>query len=300
MQRPMALTSSLVYSTRSGAQFKGPERRIVVSRLSAVAALGLCLAVLLTSPSTAVTLGFMAPGSYDACPLPDRWSAPWYNQSLMIAIMQSSANTTSYRYENTGAFEDRMLAKVNTVGFFSYSGHGRTYGVYPGGANLHWYARSTSQLAHDSAMESYDVVNTCWDELRDVGLGPGLKWTVFYTCNFLTDGGSDYNKDRMMAMFKGLHLSLGFADSMYIEPDSGQAFGNRIYWGWELINAWHSANIMYQEPHDTTISKAVGALISKHDSFNSWSSTPPNYVPYVSPSKPGTESQFSTMWFVTI
>lgn len=253
----------------------------------------LCLAVALVcawaSSALGITMGLMAPGSYAACPLDDRWSAVNYIQYFQAELMKQSGVSTTFRYDNTQAWEDRLLAGIDTVNLFVYSGHGLDSGVYPGGANMHFYARDAAHGGHTSTEHSWDIVNTCWDELRDVGLGPTLKWTFFYTCNHLrTD--DDYEKDRMMAMFQGLHLSCGFARAMYIDPNAGTMMAQRMRNGWSIIDAWNETNRYYQEPQATTWTKVVGHQSCASDTMFSWSGSVPSYIRNGMPG--ATEPQF--------
>lgn len=235
--------------------------------------------------------GYMAPGSYAACRQADRYSAISFCEGVEWALNTDMRNATGVWYEDQNAFESRYLSNVNTVDMFIYSGHGIEAGAYEGqepnltpysgGANLHWYARNSTNTYHLATdyWETYWEVNTSWDNLSAQGMGTSyLKWLCFYTCNFLKTT-TDAYKDQMMDMFDGLHLACGFARVMYIEPYQGDWFGYALTDDMAIVEAWNVSSAIYQEPHDPTWTKCVGHYTCAYETIYDYENDPPAYIP---------------------
>jgi len=201
---------------------------------------------------------------------------------------QLSGTTVFSRYD-TGVYDSELRSTSvgpNFANFFSYSGHGHRYDYGQiGGASLHPYSRSSSQRYHGSAEESYGDVNTAWDELRlgHHGTTEELRWFSAYTCNFLTNGGLQSNKDRQGYMFEGLHLALGFAGVMYLDSRAGTDYGAYLNSGYTIKNAWHTINMTWQENHSLVTSRVFGHWHTQADSFPAYNTESLTWYVHFSP-----------------
>lgn len=134
-------------------------------------------------------------------------------QSFMLT------DTTSNKY----VFQDDWAYDVD---FFAYAGHGTSNTGYNA---LHFRTIGTDADDHTSA-DHTDASKLAKIEARTTGirLGGTLKYATFYTCNFLTNGGSTTKQEEIYKMFEGARLVMGFASTMYLDSREGTRYGNRM------------------------------------------------------------------------
>ena len=244
-------------------------------RLRVLVFLTIAVAVTLLSPgqASAQKMGYSAVNDYTSGPLDCQYGSLVKPKPFIQNFFNTIAtgNPAYYWWTNDYVLDTKLKSATegpNYVNMWMYAGHGYdlTYGQQ-GGSSLHLYARSASTKYHGISNEYTSDTNTVWDELRlgHHGTTEELKWFVTYSCNFLRNGGSQYNVDRQGYMFEGLHQVLGFASIMYVYADVGTLFAQRINNGYSVLNAWHLANDAWQPAG--VVTRVYGHYHTFSDSF---------------------------------
>lgn len=244
-------------------------------RFLLIAAIALVFTLIVSGGvASAASMGFAGLNDYTSGPLDctygDR-AGRSFCQNVKAAI--PSSNPTVFQRWDTAVYDTDLRTAPNLCNFFVYSGHGRRYDLgQSGGASWHVYAQNTSTRYHGSSHESYASINTTWSELRlgHYGSTDTLRWCAAYTCNWLTNGGLQSNKDAQGYMFEGLHQALGFAGVMFLDSRAGTDFGNYITAGYTIKGSWHTINLVWQAGHDPVISRVFAHSRTATDSWASY------------------------------
>jgi Family of unknown function (DUF6345) len=200
--------------------------------------------------------------------------------------LKAGGHSVSFYALNDAAYQMDLKAYgiADTVKFFAYSGHGLRYDYYPqlnDSSATHFFAQDGYPSSHDGTQEGADKVNATWDEVR-LGHGAnGTRWASFYSCNWLTNGGSSSRQQKIGRMFEGLRLMTGFASVMYLDSREGSTYGNYLRGGNTIINSWFAAARKWQPQNSAdVIVRVYGYRPASSDTINSNVSAAPNYVNY--------------------
>jgi hypothetical protein len=157
----------------------------------------------------------------------------------------------NHKKYNTEAFEYDMTYlrdKVDDANLFVWGGHGIDYLSDVGKANgkesaAHFYNLNSTTSFHPITSHNDGRANASWSEIR---WGNTIDYAVMWTCNFLHTGGDSANLRKILKMFDKMHIMLGFASKMYVNPDEGKSFGDYLIQGYKLKDAWVNATLKYQ------------------------------------------------------
>lgn len=137
-----------------------------------------------------------------------------------------------------------------------------------------------SRTDHSSSEEGLDSVNATWDEVH-MGSTEVLRFASFYSCNWLTNGGSQERQDKIMQMLEGVNLVTGFASTMYLDSREGTTYGAKLEDGFSVREAWFEAAQRWQPQLDPAGSivyaRVVGHVSAKDDTFYSYQSSVPTH-----------------------
>ena len=178
----------------------------------------------LSSQVLAYTSGYAGISNYGNCSYGDRAGAQ-YVTNLQNSI--SSICTQSFKLTNTNANKYVFQSSwSNSVDFFAYSGHGLSSSTY---SSLHFRNIGVDATNHNGA-DHNDPTKLAKIEARtyEIRMGESLKYATFYSCNFLTNGGSTAKQEEIYKMFEGARLAMGFASIMFIDSREGTYYGNRL------------------------------------------------------------------------
>lgn len=181
--------------------------------------LTIALIFLLALPNTVSAKTYLmeaqnAYGTFTYCGLGDR---PSYQYTDNIEPYLQGAGFNLYvKWYDWHAWESDLTYsanRVNNATFFIWAGHGLGYNwadgfgtVNPyGEAGIHFFNANSTSNWHSFRNHFDDLSLSRWSEIK-WGYG-SMKWASAYTCNFLKTGGSSTNLDKILRMFKGLHVT---------------------------------------------------------------------------------------------
>ena len=234
--------------------------------------------IVLPSHSFAATLysGFDGVDQYETiggCDFGDRYGIE-YVRNLNNALGSKFYNLFSY--EDKYAWEiDLTGSAANSVDFFAFAGHGvgATY-LGNGNAAAHFFTQNSSSPPYHPSHQT-DACNADWSEISWGGSDSDLKWVTMYSCHFLQNYGNQTYYNNLKHIFNGVHLVMGFASVMYLDPNEGTEYGNYISAGRSFEQAFFDAAEKWQKGHyDNTIARVMGAIKSQNDSYTSYSTDP--------------------------
>lgn len=180
---------------------------------------------------------------------------------------------------DSGAYASKAASLASSADLFVYSGHGLRYDKYSSlnnNAQLHFYASSPSDTWHTVVSEDKTEYNLGWNE---ISFSERTKWSIFYTCNWLTNGGDSNNERKMYNLFHyNLHLMCGFASRIYLDSREGTVLGDYLRDFYTIKQAFFSAAQIYQPQLDPSggtdgkvYAKVMGATSAENDMFDSYS-----------------------------
>lgn len=229
----------------------------------------------------AITVGGSAPGKYQEngdCSYKDRNSAVIFVEEFMDEITYdplfgSPVATKKFLYKNNYAWEQDMKPgqysndSIDDVNFMIYCGHGLAKGKegLPNNS-LHYYTCNSSSKFHNSKNESAGSSNLTTAEARWGKSGTQTRWVALFTCNFLN------SKDSQCGMMmQGLRVCMGFGTTMWIDSREGEKFGEDLYDGKKMIDAFLDGASMYQSGKiDGGVeAKAIYTPSTRNDTINS-------------------------------
>lgn len=242
---------------------------------------------LIPGSAAALTLGFEGVNDYSGsilepnCAYGDRAGAT-YVQNLDKAL---ASHPRYFMYINDSAWESDVHEDgwINKANFFVFAGHGLRYDYWPelnDMSSAHFYSQKGNPNYHNSSEEGSDSVNATWDEVR-MGSTGTLRFASFYSCNWLTNGGSQARQNKISQMFEGVNLVTGFASVMYLDSREGTTYGNYLEAGVPVKKAWFDAAQEWQTqldpPGSTVYARVVGHISAENDTFYSYKSSVPTY-----------------------
>jgi len=186
--------------------------------------------------------------------------------------------TNSFNRTNNNAWESDTRIYAPTVDFFAFSGHGFRYNspyTLRNEASLHFYTLNSSTPPFHT-QENDDRANATWSELSFNG--QPLKWITAHTCNFLTNGGSWDNYNKIGRMMQGANLILGFASTMWLDSREGTIYGWNISDGNTFREAFFEAAYLCQRNKGFTITARVfGWVLAENDRHYSYQTGAPSF-----------------------
>jgi hypothetical protein len=226
-------------------------------------------------PSYAYTSGFAGISEYGNCPFGNRAGAH-YVENLKSTI--ASICTNSFILKNANANKYVFQASwAESVDFFAFSGHGESKASYN---TLHFRSVGNQATDHSSHSNSadYALMNASNNEVKLKGT---LKYATFYSCNFLTNGGTTTKQQAIYSMFEGGRLAMGFASQMYLDSREGTRYGNNLKSGtYSIKNAFFEATQYYQvqRQNGDSIARVVGYTSAANDKLtNTYSAISSSY-----------------------
>jgi len=241
--------------------------------------------IALPSYSFANTLysGFDGVNSYETiggCDFGDRHGIE-YVRNLSSAL--GSSFTRVFSYEDKYAWESDLTGSAaNSVDFFAFAGHG-VGATFLGNGNgaAHFFTQNSSSPPYHPSHWT-DACNADWSEISwgsHGGSGYRLKWVTMYCCHFLQNYGNQTYYNNLKHIFNGVHLVMGFASSMWLDPSEGTLYGGYISEGMPFKEAFFRAAREKQPGHGfKVIARVMGAIKSENDSYWSYSKDPDPFL----------------------
>lgn len=222
----------------------------------------------------ATTGAYAGVGTYNFCGFGNR-AGDVYVENLASKLYENNGKpnrVAAYTcIKNADVFPSR-IAEIADEDLFVFSGHGVRYDYSPllnNMATLHTYASSTSDTWHtgSDANQFGGTYNFSWNEWPSVS----ARWGVFYSCNWLANGGSTTIDQIMFSnLFKGtLHLAVGFGSRMYLDSREANLFGDNLRNNFTIKNSWFDAASRYQpqlDPSSSTYNNSVVARVCGYTS----------------------------------
>ena len=245
----------------------------------------LFLLIILPSHVFSATLysGFDGVNSYrtiGGCDFGDRHGIEYVN-NLSNAL--GSSFTRLFSQEDKNAWESDLTGSAaNSVDFFAFAGHGVSAKFLGNGnAAAHFFTQNSSSPPYHPSHWT-DACNADWSEISWGSHGGSdyrLKWATMYCCHFLQNYGNQTYYNNLKHIFNGVHLVMGFASEMWLDPNEGTKYGRLIAQGNSFKYAFFTAAYEYQNGHlDNTIARVMGAINSKDDTYSSYSADPDPFL----------------------
>lgn len=229
----------------------------------------------------AITVGGSAPGKYQEngnCSYGDRNSAVIFVEEFMDEITYdpwfgSPVANKKFLYKNDWAWEVDMKPgaqsndSIDDVNFMIYCGHGLAKGKHGLSNNsLHYYTCNSSTSFHNSSTESIGSSNLTTAEARWGKAGTQTRWVALFTCNFLNS-----NDSQWCMMMQGIRVCMGFGTTMWIDSREGEMFGEDLYDGEKIIDAFLDGASTYQSGKITggVEAKAIYTSATRNDTIES-------------------------------
>jgi len=224
------------------------------------------------------THGYSGQSAYQrtgSCAYGDRAGGE-YVQALHDGMVGNNLADTGTVYRDNQSWSSDLTGSfADSKQFFAFAGHGLDANAIGNGkgAASHFYTLNSSTQFHSS--HSDDAANAQWDEIR--WGSNGLRWATMYQCNFLRNLGSTANDTKILNMFKGMRLMMGFASIMYLDSREGGRYAARIGAGWTLKDSFFDAAAYYQpalkygetNPTGKVIARVVGPTSLGGDKWDS-------------------------------
>lgn len=250
-------------------------KKIIIITLSTIVLMSLGV-----TEAIALTTGFDGVSAYrrtGGCFYEDRAGVE-YVTNLRNALVNSGYFANSFTWTNNDAWESDLRSYAPTVDFFAFSGHGFRYNSYytlRNEASLHFYTINSSTPPFHT-QENDDRANATWSELSFNG--QPLKWITTHTCNFLTNGGSLENYNKIGRMMRGANLIHGFASTMWLDSREGWIYGSYIGNGNTFREAFFEAAFLCQTGKGFTITARVfGWVLAENDRHYSYHTGAPSF-----------------------
>ncbi len=229
------------------------------------------------------------PSGHGYCNYQDRPVTQYFGN--LERYLQYKSYTLKGTWFNQSAWENDLTYgtdRVDDATLFAFGGHGLDFS-YPEAQNndyessLHFYTLNSSTDFHSSGDHANRQANATWSEIR---WGNNIDYSIIWSCNFLHTGGSTTNLNKIFSMFDGMHIMVGFASKMYMDPWEGELFGGYLYNGQAIKDAWSNATQQCQYQIGTTTVYAAWACHTSHegDTLNThydpptYASSPSSYV----------------------
>ena len=226
--------------------------------------LAVVIAFGISSTAFAYDSGYAGVSDYGNCPYGTR-AGSQYVSNLQNNI--SSVCTQSFMLTDTSSNKYVFQSSwSNAVDFFVYAGHGTASSGYNA---LHFRSVGNDATNHNSADHS-DSTKLAKIEARttEIRMGETLKYATFYTCNFLTNGGSTSKQEEIYKMFEGARLAMGFASTMYLDSREANRYGSRLVsTSYTIEDAFITAAERYQVQRSSgdSIARVVGYTSASTD-----------------------------------
>lgn len=251
--------------------------------------------------NAAWTQGYSGQSAYSrtgGCSYGDRAGGE-YVQSLHDTMVGNNLASTGTVYRDNQSWKSDLTGSfANSKQFFAFGGHGLDANVYSNGrgAGSHFYTLNSSTIFHNSHFDAN--ANAQWDDIR-WGTN-SLRWATMYQCNFLRNFGSTTNEAKILNMFQGMHLMMGFASIMYLDSREGSRYAARMGAGWTIKDSFFDAadyyqpSLRYEETNPTgiVIARVQGLTTKGSDKWDSSTAAGTSYN--------GTNASSFSTWTKTI
>jgi len=195
---------------------------------------------------------------------PDYGNCTYGNRSCTLYCDKIEPYLQAKGYSRASKWYDRQTSPRDLSDDYGnmriWAGHGIDYtspeGVRQGNESAAHFFNYDYNNYHPLTDHGNPACNVSWSEIRWGHINPyndGVDYAVMYTCNFLNCNVWAWgNLNKLFQMFEGMHLMVGFASKMYINPDEGAWFGYYLQNNYTIKNAWITAAQKYQYQIGTT------------------------------------------------